>query len=155
MTTTLPTRTSHGIGSWFDRTPLSSLREEMNDLFGRFSTDWDGGFLTGGRVPSLDLSETDGTVEIKLDLPGIKPDEVDIEVTADSIRISGEHKEEKEEKGKTYHRIERRAGSFSRSVTLPCAIDQENVAAESHDGVLTITLPKTEESKTRKVPVKG
>ena len=155
MTTTLPTRTFQGLARPFFSDPFRSLNEEMNDLLGRFSIDWAGGSPIRERIPSLDLTETDGTIEIKMDLPGIKSDEVDIEVDADSIRISGEHKEEQEETGKTFHRIERRAGSFSRLVTLPCAIDQEHVVAESRDGVLTITLPKSEESKTRKVPVKG
>ena len=79
----------------------------------------------------------------------------DIEVRADTLHVRGEHTEEREEKGKTFHRIERRAGSFSRSVALPCSVDEEKVTAECRDGVLTISLPKTEESKTRKVKVKG
>ena len=127
----------------------------MNELLSRFSSEDDGGWLTGERIPSLDLSETDGEIQVKLDVPGIKPDEIDIEVRGDTLHVRGEHKEEKEEKGKTFHRIERHTGSFSRSVALPCCVNEEKVIAECHDGVLTINLPKTEESKTRKVKVKG
>ncbi len=155
MSKSLPARTSQGLTSWFGRDPFTTLREEMNDMLSRFSTDGDGGWLTGERIPSLDLSETNGQIEVKMDVPGVKPDEIDIEVRADTLHIRGEHKEEKEEQGKTFHRIERRAGSFSRSVTLPCSVDEEKVTAECRDGILTIKLPKTEESRTRKVKVKG
>jgi len=155
MPGTLPTRPSRGMTSWFGREPFQSLREEMNDLLSRFTSEGDGNWLIGEGIPSLDLAETDGDIEVKLDVPGIKPDEIDIEVRGDTLHISGEHKEEKEEKGKTYHRIERRTGSFSRSVALPCCVNEDKVTAECRDGILTINLPKTEESKTRKVTVKG
>ena len=71
-----------------------------------------------------------------------------------TLHVSGEHKEEKEEKGKTFHRIERRSGSFSRSLTLPAAVKESQVTAESADGVLTINLPKVEVAKTQKITVK-
>jgi HSP20 family protein len=80
-------------------------------------------------------------------------------VTGDTVRIRGEHKEEKkedkEEKGRTYHRVERRTGSFFRAIELPCAVQEEKVTAEYKDGVLKLTLPKCEEAKTRKVKVKA
>jgi HSP20 family protein len=69
--------------------------------------------------------------------------------------ITGERKEEKEEKGKTFHRIERRSGSIRRSVTLPCAVKEGEINAQCKDGVLTVTLPKAEKACTRKIPVKG
>ena len=156
MTNLLPARTSQGLSSWFGRDPFTTLREEVNDVLGRFSSEGNGdSWLTGPWVPSLDISETDGEIEIKMDAPGVKPEEIDIEVRADVLHIKGEHKEEKEEKGKTYHRIERRTGSFSRSVSLPCAVNEEKVTAECHDGILTICLPKSEESKMKKITVKG
>jgi HSP20 family protein len=155
MSKNLPAKTSRGLASWFERDPFRALREEMDDVLSRFSGGWEGGPLALERLPSLDLSETDNEIQVKVDLPGIKPDEIDIEVRGDVLRISGEHKEEKEEKGKTFHRIERRVGSFSRSVTLPCAVNEEKVSAESHDGVLTIKLTKSEEARTRKIKVKG
>lgn len=127
----------------------------MNDLLSRFSTEGNGNWLANEQIPSLDLAETDDEIEVKLDIPGLKPNEIDIEVRGDSLHIKGEHKEEKEEKEKTYHRIERRSASFNRSVVLPCCVNEEKVTAECQNGVLTIRLPKTEESKTRKVEVKG
>ncbi len=155
MTTSLPTRPSRGLSNWFDREPFSSLREEMNELLSRFSTEGNGGWITAERTPSLDLAETDGEIEIKMEVPGIKPEEIDIEVRGDSLHVSGRHEEETEEKGKTYHRIERRSGSFNRTVPLPCPVNESKVTAQCRDGVLTITLPKTEESKAHKIPVKG
>jgi HSP20 family protein len=71
------------------------------------------------------------------------------------LTVAGERKEEKEEKGKTFHRVERLYGNFSRSVTLPCSVNEEEVAAEYKDGVLTIKLPKAEEAKAHKIKVKG
>lgn len=154
MSTELSTRPSGGLTSWFSRDPFRTLRDEMDSMLSRYATDWEGGWLAGERVPSIDLSESDESLEVKMDLPGIKPEEIDIEVTGDTLRIRGERKEEKEEKGKTYHRIERRSGSFSRSLRLPCTVKEDKVAAEYHDGVLSIMLPKTKEAMTHKVKVK-
>ncbi len=81
--------------------------------------------------------------------------EIDIQLNNNLLTVSGERKEEKEEKGRTLHRIERRVGSFSRSITLPCSVAADEAAAEYRDGVLKITLPKTEESKAQKIKVKA
>ena len=155
MSTELSTRPSRGLSSWFGREPFRSLREEMDDLFIRFPADWDGGWLSRDRIPSMDLSELNGNLEVKLDLPGVKPEEIDIEISGDILRVTGEHKEEKEEKDKTYHRIERRSGTFCRTVTLPCPVKQDEVTAEFENGVLNIKLPKTEEAKPHKIKVKA
>jgi HSP20 family protein len=155
-TTSLPTRISRGLEPFFRRDPFRALQQEMDEMLSRFSYDWNGGeLLTQAAAPSLDLSETDNALEIRMDLPGIKPEEVDIEISGNTVRISGERKEEKEEKGKAFHRIERMSGTFSRTVTLPCGIKEDKVTAECHDGVLTVTLPKTEEAKTHKIKVNG
>lgn len=136
------------------RGPVSGLLEEFEDAVGRLWEGREDGWSFGYNVPTLDVSETDKSVEVKLDLPGIKAKEIEIQLNGNVLTVSGERKEEKEEKGKTYHRVERRSGTFSRSITLPCAVQEDEVAAEYHDGVLTVTLPKTEEAKTRRIPVK-
>lgn len=146
---------SREVRPFFGREPLRSLREEMDDLINRFASDWDTGWLSREFAPSMDLSESEGAVEVSMDLPGVKPDEITVEVSGNTLRIHGERKEEKEEKKKSYHRVERRTGSFSRSVTLPCSVDENKVDANYRDGVLTVTLPKTEEAKTHKVKVTG
>lgn len=153
---TLTTRMSRGLEPIFRRDPFRALQQEMDDMLSRFSRDWDGGeWPAQGTVPSLDLSEVDNALEIRMDLPGIKPEDVDIEFSGNTIRISGKRSEEKEEKGRTFHRVERTSGSFSRMVTLPCSVREDQITAECHDGVLTVTLPKTEEAKSRKIKVSG
>lgn len=135
--------------------PFETLRQEFDDLFGRLATDWDGKWLSSEFKAACDLSETADAYQIRMDIPGIKPDDITVQVTGDTVHVCGERKEEKEDKGKTYHRVERRSGKFSEIVTLPGAVKDENVQAEFHDGVLTVTLPKTEASKTRTVKVKA
>lgn len=153
MTTALSTRASRALQPWFSRDPFVNLQQEMDDLLSRFQTDRNGDSPLALVSPSVDLSETDDSLQIRMDVPGIKADEINIEVSGNTIRISGEHKEEKEEKGKTFHRVERRSGSFSRALALPTAVKEDKVSAECKDGVLTITLPKTEVAKTQKVKV--
>lgn len=127
----------------------------MNDLRARLLGDEEEGWFSGAMVPALDLSETDTAIEVRMDLPGITAKDIDIQISGNVLTVSGQREEEKEEKGKTFHRVERRYGSFSRSVTLPCAVVESEVAADCHDGVLTIKLPKTEESKAHTIKVKG
>ena len=149
-----PTRASRGLRPFFGRDAFVSLREEMDDLMSRFFSDWGGDWLSRDFVPPLDLSETDENLQLRMDVPGMKPEEIEIELTGNALRISGERKQQEEQEGSSYHRIERRSGSFSRSVTLPCAVNEDQIGAECRDGILTVTLPKTEKAKTHKVKVK-
>jgi HSP20 family protein len=137
------------------RDPFTALQEEMSQLRTRLFGDGDEGWFTGTIVPELDMSETETAIEVRMDVPGVTAKDIDIQINGNVLTVSGERKEEKEEKGKTFHRIERRYGNFLRSVTLPCTVAESEVAAEYHDGVLTVKLPKTEESKPHKVKVKG
>ena len=105
-------------------------------------------------LPSLDVSETPSTVGVRMDVPGMNSEEIDIRLANGVLTISGERKEEMEEKGRTFHRVERSYGSFSRSITLPAAVAEDKVEAQYNDGVLTVTLQKTEEAKARKIEVK-
>lgn len=154
VTSLVPRRAGRELFSEFGRNPFRAVQAEIDDMISRFSGRDRNAIAEGTYVPSLDLSETDGEMQIKVDVPGIKPEEVDIEVSGNTIRVRGEHKEEKEEKGRTYHRVERSTGSFFRSIELPCEIKQDDVAANYKDGVLTISLPKCEANKPHKVTVK-
>ena len=107
-----------------------------------------------GLAPPLDVSETEENVLVKVEVPGIEPKDIDISISGDTLTIKGEKKSEKEEKGKNYHFIERGYGSFSRSVGLPASVKFEQVKAEYKKGILEITLPKSEKSKIKKIPVK-
>jgi HSP20 family protein len=140
---------------WFRRGPLESIREEMQDLIARTLGEGDDLWSIERMTPSLDLSETDSTLEVRMDIPGMETKDIDIQVNANVLTVSGERKEDREEKGKTYHRVERRVGRFCRSVTLPCPVKEDAVDAQYKSGILTIKLPKTEEAKSRKITVKG
>lgn len=135
--------------------PLATLRGEMDELFERMFGSSEDGMVFGKLSPQLDLSETDGHIEVRMDVPGVQAKELDIRISGNRLTVSGERKEEKEEKGKTYYRSERRSGSFSRSITLPCEVDEKKIEAQCRDGVLTVTLPKVAAAKTHKIEVKA
>ena len=110
--------------------------------------------MTGQFAAALDLAESDKAIEVRMDVPGIKAADIDIQLNNNVLTISGEKKENKEEKGKTYHRVERSVGTFSRSLMLPCSVKEDKIDARYQDGVLTVTLPKTEEAASRKIQIK-
>jgi HSP20 family protein len=155
MSTAVAKPEGRKIRPWFRRGPLESIREEMQELISRTFGE-EGDFFAVDRItPSLDLAETDGALEVRMDVPGMEAKDIDIQVNNNLLTVSGERKEEREEKGKTYHRVERRVGSFSRSVTLPCPVNEGAVDAQYKNGILTIKLPKTDEAKAKKITVKG
>jgi HSP20 family protein len=153
------TRRPSSLLPWLDRGPLAALRQEMGDTLERFFGNDEEPFFPPARtLPNLDMSETDAAIEVKLDLPGVKPEEVEVTVNEGVLSISGERKEERESKegnGRKFHRVERRYGSFARSVWLPCAVDEKKIDARYHDGVLTVTLPKSEKARAQKIKVKS
>ncbi len=106
-------------------------------------------------VPAFDISETDDHIVVKADLPGIDAKELDISITGNVLTVKGEKKREAEEKGESYHRVERWFGSFTRSIALPVDVDAEGIEAVYKDGVLKITIPKTEKSRRKKIEVKS
>jgi len=106
-------------------------------------------------LPPVNVVETDKAVEVTVELPGMKPEEVKVEIKDQHLLITGEKKEEKEEKGKTFHRIERRAGMFRRMLPLPAEVMEEKVEARFAEGVLKVTLPKAENAAPRQIEVKG
>lgn len=152
MSTTLAKRPTPQTRTWLPR-PFQAIREEVEDLVNQAIGDPETWNFSRLFAPSLDLSETDSTLEVRMDLPGIKPEQVDVQVSGNLLTISGERKEEREEKGRAFHRMERRCGSFARTVSLPCPVKEEKVDAQYRDGVLTITLPKTDEARSHKVKV--
>ncbi len=155
----LTPRRTEGRGALWRRDPFAVLRAEMDDLRSRFFGDEPEGWLSGlapaGTVPHLDLSETDTAVEVRMDIPGVKAKDIDIQINGQQLTVTAQREEEREEKGRTFHRVERQSGRYSRSISLPCQVNESEVAAEYHDGVLSITLPKTDESKAHKIKVKG
>ena len=136
--------------------PLGRFRDEMNDLFGRFLGDFGPMELSGGAWwPALDISEHDDKFTVGAELPGVESKDIDISVQGDVLTLSGEKKDTSEEKGEGYRYVERRYGSFHRSVQLPATVDPAKVDAHCKDGVLTIELAKSEQAKARKIEVKS
>ena len=136
-------------------TGLARLRDEMEDLFGRFSAD---GSLTtpdrGAYWPAMDVAEGKDSIAIKAELPGMKAEDINISVQGNTLSITGKKREETEEKREGYYHSERRFGSFRRDMVLPGDVDTNRIDATYNDGVLTVTLPKTEQAKAKTVKVK-
>ncbi len=108
-----------------------------------------------GRVgPAVDMYETDDAYVVKASLPGIKPEDIEITVVGDTVTIKGEVKAEEHEEKRNYIYRERRTGRFMRSLTLPGVVT-EDAKAEFDNGVLTLTLPKPEERKAKRIKVKA
>ena len=136
------------------REPLHALREELDDLLSRFLGSADESWFSGRLAPSLDVSETDTAVEVSVDLPGVKLEEVDVHLSGGVLTVSGERSEEKGGEERTFHHVERRAGRFSRSITLPCDVQEDAVSAQYCDGVLTVALPKRAGARRRKIEIR-
>ncbi|MFQ6048296.1 MAG: Hsp20/alpha crystallin family protein [Phycisphaerae bacterium] len=142
-------------------TLLRRFRDEFNQLFERFWRDpW--GFDLWSQLsphlpwgPALDVAETDDEIVIKVELPGVDPADLDVSVCGDMLTIRGEKRQEQEQPGRSFHRIERRFGAFRRSTRLPTVVDTDRVEAQYKDGLLTIRLPKKAGARPRRIPVRA
>lgn len=105
-------------------------------------------------TPSVDIFEEGDEVVVKADIPGVKKADLDVTITENSLSIRGERKQEKKVKEKDYHRVERSYGSFSRSFRLPENVNGSKAKAEFKNGVLEVRLPKTKETKQKKIEIK-
>ncbi|GAX61828.1 small heat shock protein [Candidatus Scalindua japonica] len=136
-----------------NRLPLfDAFNDDMSKLFDNF---WNTKSPGGGWNPDIDIAETDNDIIVNAEIPGVDPKNIDISIVNDMLIIKGEKKEEKEEKEKSYHRVERTYGSFTRTIELPAQVNKEKVEAKEHQGVLKIILPKMEKSETKKIAVKS
>jgi len=136
---------------------LTRMRDEMDELFGRFfgvPAELPTNGETSVWAPRVDISETEKAFVVKADLPGVEPKEVEVSVSDGVLTLKGEKREQKEEKQKNFHRMERFVGQFFRSIPLPAGADEENVVATSAKGVLTICIPKKPEAQPKKIAVK-
>lgn len=139
---------------WEPARDMMTLREAMDRLF-------DDAFtrplsLTGNNwsIPAVDMYQTDNEVVVKAALPGIKADEVQINVTGEVLTIKGEARQDSETKEKAYHIREQRWGAFERSIVLPTEVVADKSKADFENGVLTITLPKADEVKPKTINIK-
>jgi HSP20 family protein len=145
------------LSRWNPASEMVSLREAMDRLLGEsFIRPWSNlGTFFGGEALALDMYETENEVVVEATVPGVKPEEIDVQITGNTLTIKGERKEEKKEKKASYIYQERSFGSFSRSVTLPTDVDVNKAAAEFEHGVLTLTLPKSETVKPKTIKIKS
>lgn len=136
---------------WDPIRDLTALQGEVNRLFSRV-----GSSDIGDRQawsPSIDVIETDDAVKLKAELPGMDPKDINIEVQDNVLTVSGERRFEEEVKEDKYYRIERRYGSFSRSISMPQTIDENGIQANYDNGLLEIVVPKTEIARPKKIQV--
>jgi HSP20 family protein len=141
---------------WDPFRELESMSDRLNRVFARptLSTSGREALTVADWMPTVDISETDSEYLIKAELPEVKKEDVKVTVENGVLTLQGERRQEKEEKGKKYHRVERSYGSFVRSFTLPESVDEGTVKAEYKDGMLNLHLPKTEKVKPKSIDVK-
>lgn len=143
--------------------PFYSLQRQMNSLFDDFFSGFDVApreFATrgfGAFSPSVDVKESEKDFTIRAELPGVEEKDIDVTIAGDTVTIRGEKKEEKEDKGKNYYYMERSYGSFNRVIPLATETDANKAEASFINGVLNITVPKSQSAKTKetKVPIKA
>ena len=147
------------ISRWDPLNDLVSLREAMNNLLEEsFVRPRQGDAPTGRPAGlALDVKETPEAFVVTASVPGVGPEDIEMTVLGDTLRIRGERHEESENQGEQGRWLirERRYGAFERTVSLPTTVKSDAAEAEFKDGVLTVTLPKAEEAKTRSIPVRG
>jgi HSP20 family protein len=132
-----------------------SLRDAMERLFDDAFTRPVGMNANAWSVPAVDMYQTDNEVVVKASLPGVKAEEVQINVTGEILTIKGEVKQKEEVKEKAYHIREQRWGMFERALALPTDVVADKAKAEFENGVLTVTLPKAEEVKPKTISIKS
>jgi len=149
-------RQRQDLGNWSPFDQLNRLRNEIDQVFQSSFGNW--GSNTGlfeGWSPAVDLMEDKEKFTVKAELPGMKKEDIDVSLHGDMLNICGERKQEEEHKEGENYRSERYFGRFQRSVQLPYAVDGSKIEAAYRDGVLTVTLPKTEEAKRKQIEIKA
>ena len=140
------------VPTWRLRTPweeLHRVRQQLDQMF-----DADAGERTSAGVfPLINLTEDKDNYYVRAELPGVKGEELDIQVTGKNLAVSGERKIAAEKEGARYHRREREAGTFSRMIGLPGEVDTDRVEAKLNNGILNIVVPKAEVAKPKQISV--
>jgi len=139
---------------WEPAREMMTLREAMDRLFDDAFTH-PLSLRDGWSVPAIDMFQTENEIVVKVALPGIKPEDVQINITGDVLHIKGEMRYKDEKKEKSWHIREQRMGAFERAVALPTEVVTDQAKAEFENGVLAITLPKAEEVKPKTINIKA
>jgi HSP20 family protein len=141
---------------WDPFRELEDVSNRLNRIFGQSLARSESGqnmLAVADWAPSVDISETDSAYLIKGEIPGVKKEDVKVTIQDGMLTIQGERRQEKEEKGKKFHRIECSYGSFARSFRVPSDADENSVKAEFKDGMLNVTLAKSEKAKPKSINV--
>jgi HSP20 family protein len=133
--------------------PFTILQHEIDLLFDGFGRNFPA-FAASAPMPSMDVSETDKTIEVSAELPGLQTEDVQLNLADNMLTIRGEKKSEREAKDKDYHLVERSFGSFARSVALPEGVKAEDVNAEIAKGVLKVTVRKPAPKQSKQIDIK-
>jgi HSP20 family protein len=143
------------ITRWDPFRDVLALQNRMNSLFQDFNRGDNGGdvMTTAAFVPPVDIYEDEHKITLKLEVPGMKESDLDIQLENNTLTVKGERKFENEEKEENFHRIERRYGSFFRSFTIPNTVNPETVKANYEAGVLRIELERRAEAKPKQIKV--
>ena len=142
-------------GRWEPLRELEAMQNEMRRVFGQLAGVGQAGEgETGTWLPSLDVSETDADIVLTLDLPGVPQDAIEIEVDEGTLTIAGT-RERRGREGERFYRVERRFGSFSRSIPLPPGIDEGQIRADYRDGVLEGRVPKPRQPQPKRITIGG
>ena len=135
------------ITRWEPFAELADMRQRFDRLLGELGDgerEW---------MPAIDMIRDNGDLVVRAEVPGIKPEEIEIKAEEGTLTISGKHEEAEEEKGKHFVRRERRYGAFSRTMTLPDGVDPKKIKASTHDGVLEVTIPLPKEQAQEAVTI--
>ncbi|HEY2959957.1 MAG TPA: Hsp20/alpha crystallin family protein [Actinomycetota bacterium] len=146
------------LSRWDPFQDLLAIQDEMNQVFGRALGRGERGggeAAARGWAPALDIAERNDAYVVTVEVPGIKPEELEITVEDGTLTISGERRFESETKEQQFHRVERRYGAFRRSITLPAGVRADAIDASFEDGLLKVVVPKAEEAKPRRIEVRG
>ncbi|MBD1835241.1 Hsp20/alpha crystallin family protein [Cyanobacteria bacterium FACHB-472] len=138
---------------WNPWREMATLQQQMNRLFDEALVPATGGERSLVRVPAAEMEETQEAIHLKLEVPGIEAKDLDVQVTENAVSISGERKEETKTEENGVTRSEFHYGKFQRVIPLPARIQNTQVQAEYKDGILSLTLPKSEEEKNKVVKV--
>ena len=141
------------IERWDPFREIGNLRREMDRMFDRFMSDFDGGPKGLAFIPSAEMDETDEAIHLRLEVPGLEAKDLDISVTEDSVSIKGERRSETKTEKEGMVRSEFHYGKFERLMPLPAHVQSDKVTAEYKNGILNLTLPKIEGERRRAVKI--
>jgi HSP20 family protein len=143
------------ITRWDTYRDVLALQNRMNSLFQDFSRSGNGEseLATAGFVPPVDIFEDENKLVLKIEIPGIRQEDIDVRLENNTLTVKGERSFQSEGKEENFHRVERRYGSFYRAFTLPNTVDQNSIKADYEAGVLKVELHKRAETKPRQVKI--